>query len=77
MIDGTEINAIRTPKREKSLWPGRIEETCLQELGYELERTEGFGRAKRREKRMNGEYAKNIVPCACKCVFCVQLCVCV
>ena len=52
MIDGAEINAIRTLMREKSLiwkdWRG-----LPAEAGYELERTEGFGMAKRKEKRAN------------------------
>lgn len=45
------------------------------EAGYELERTEGFGMAKRKEKRANRKYAKNVVPCSCKCVLCMQVCV--
>lgn len=29
------------------------------------EKTEGFGRAKMKEKRTNGAYARNMVLCAC------------
>lgn len=47
----------------------------MQELRRELDlKRQGFRRAKRREKITSEECAKNMVPCACNCVF---VCICV
>lgn len=53
--DGTEINTLRAPKKEKYLWPGKTGEACLQDKTWvRFEKTEGLRRAKRKRREKWG-----------------------